>query len=318
LIVGAGAVGQVFGAHLARGGAQVSVLVKPGQEQVAAHGFNLWRIRRGRRPAELHFDPREVLVSQATTAGSRWDAVLLCVSSDALRGDSIEQLAAATSPATLMSVGQSARDAEHLAGLVGERVGLIMPELLAWSAPLADEVAGPGTAFWLPPRASQLVGTAPARARPLIAAFKAGGLRAEYAADAEGRGAQRAAATMPFIAALGANEWSFRALRSDRLLGVAAKAAQEAEAALAAGESNRVKSRTPSVQAARLALRVLPLMAPFDLEAYAHRHFTKVAPQTDLMFDEWIALARERGIDTGALEELAAVSSAGPSGSEEP
>jgi ketopantoate reductase len=318
LIVGAGAIGQVFGTHLTRGGAQVSVLVKPGQETAAAGGFRLWRVRRRRQPAELHFEPAEVLVSSAPTAASEWDSVLLCVSSDALRSDWIEELAAATSPAALLSVGQSARDAKRLSSLVGERAGQIVPALFAWSAPLAAEVPGPGTAFWLPPRASQLIGASPARARPLVEAFKAGGLRSEVAADAESKGAHQAAATMPFIAALGAKQWSFRALRGDRLLEVAAKAAQEAEAAIAGAENDRGKSRTPSVRAARLALRLLPLMAPFDLEAYARRHFNKVAPQTDLMFDEWIALARDRGIETDALEELAAVGSAGPHGSEEP
>ena len=53
LIVGAGAVGQVYGHHLQRGGAEVTFLVKPRYETDARAGFTLWRLRRLGRPRRV-------------------------------------------------------------------------------------------------------------------------------------------------------------------------------------------------------------------------------------------------------------------------
>ena len=46
LIVGAGAVGQVFGHHLAKAGAEVSFLVKPKYVAECERGFMLYKLPR--------------------------------------------------------------------------------------------------------------------------------------------------------------------------------------------------------------------------------------------------------------------------------
>ena len=50
LVVGAGAVGQVYGHALARGGARVTFLVKPKHVEEARRGFVLYELNRGRAP----------------------------------------------------------------------------------------------------------------------------------------------------------------------------------------------------------------------------------------------------------------------------
>src|ERR1700678_139755 len=95
LIVGAGAVGQVYGHHLVRGGADVEFLVKPKYLAEVAHGFTLYHLP--------NTEP-DVLHAHATAAATgAYDAVILTVSSDALRaGDWLAELARATGNATVL------------------------------------------------------------------------------------------------------------------------------------------------------------------------------------------------------------------------
>jgi 2-dehydropantoate 2-reductase len=304
LVAGAGAVGAVLGAHMARGGAAVDLLVRPGRERELQAGLRAWRVRRGRRPAAAELHPRRVLTTDDVARGAteRWDAVLLCVASNVLREPWVASLAAAVPSATLVCVGQSPGDAEHLAAVAraGERIVALPPALLAWPGRLGDELPEPGIAYWLPPGAAQEVGGERHRAEPIVTALRAGGLRARRVPDAGARGALRAARTMPLVAALELKGWSLRALRRDPILATAATAASEAVAALRDGRT----PRGGGARSAALALRLLPLLAPFDVEAYAQGQFSKVGAQTRLMLGEWIVRADGRRLAAPALREL--------------
>jgi hypothetical protein len=307
LIVGGGAVGTVLGAHFAEGGAEVDLLVKPGREDAFRNGVRLWRVRRGRRPIARDLVVRQVLTRLEDAPGARWDAVVLCISSDALREAWTGRLVEATAPATLVCVGQSPGDAAHLAGLsdTAERVAQLPPALFAWTGPLAAEAPSSGTTYWLAPGAIQEVGGESQRAGAIVAVLRAGGLRARFVADAGRRGEIRAAGTMPFVAALELAGWSFAALRSSPLLGTAAAAAREAVTILTVQDgAKRPRRGGPSRPAAGLALRLIPRLAPFDAETYARRQFSKVGPQMRLMLTEWIGLAEELRVEARALREL--------------
>ncbi len=81
LLVGAGAVGQVYGRHLQLGGADISFLVRPQYAAAVRRGFDLYPLRkRGRRDA-VRLQDFAVLTETAAVAAQRWDAVFLCVSS---------------------------------------------------------------------------------------------------------------------------------------------------------------------------------------------------------------------------------------------
>jgi 2-dehydropantoate 2-reductase len=303
LIVGTGALGQVLGCHLARGGAEVHALVRPARAAIVQRGFRLWRIRRGRAPMPLELSPATVITSPEQAAADDWDAVLLCVPSDALDGDWASRLAAATAPAAFLAVGQAAGDVRKLEQIAGDRAVTITPALFAWHVPLKDEVPQPGTGDWIPPGAKQLVGGDKECTAPLVSALRAGGLRAAYSPDAATEGARMAARTIPIIAALEATRWSLRALRSDPLLAVATRAAAEADAAVAARAGAKAKPEA-TTRRLGLVLRLLPALVPFDVEAYAHQQFSKVAGQTRLMFEEWIGLAEEQQLEAVALSQL--------------
>ena len=61
LIVGAGAVGQVYGRHFQRGGADVAYLVKPEHLDETRRGFTLYPLNDGRPPPPVRFEGFEAL-----------------------------------------------------------------------------------------------------------------------------------------------------------------------------------------------------------------------------------------------------------------
>src|SRR4051812_41531139 len=105
LVVGAGAVGQAYAYHLARGGAEVSFLVKPAHAAELAGPLTLYPLNRPRRQRTrpVSFHRFQVLTGFDAVAAQPWDQVYLTISSTALRaGDWFSRLAPALGQAPLV------------------------------------------------------------------------------------------------------------------------------------------------------------------------------------------------------------------------
>ncbi|MFQ6230501.1 ketopantoate reductase family protein [Nocardia sp. NPDC002869] len=149
LVVGDGALGQVFGLRLGLGGAAVNYLVKPGRSGWGGIGRTLYRLRRFGGPVAERLRPEGV---HAETPDGSWDMVWLCVSSPALRGSWLPGLRDAVGDATVVTIGQGLHDREVLERVwPAERIVQVVPSLFAYSAPLTGEVPAPGIAYWVPP-----------------------------------------------------------------------------------------------------------------------------------------------------------------------
>lgn len=305
LLVGAGAVGQVYGHHLQAGGARVAFKVREKYLAVCREGFVLHRLRLGRRRTLRY--RADAFASPDELRAGEWDQVWLCVSATALRGEWLGALCDRLGPETtwvLLSPGLA--DRELLAAHVGpERLVQGMISLVAYAAPLPGEALPPGVAYWLPPLApSPFSGP---RAGAVVQALRAGGCPAREVADAAAQGAQGSALLMPHVAALECAGWSLRRLRRSRELALAAGAAREALAVVAA---HRGAPRPPVRRFVRpatssLLLAVAPRAVPFPLEAYLRVHFTKVGDQTSLMLDEYQRRGEALGVPTPRLSALA-------------
>ncbi|MFF4624676.1 ketopantoate reductase family protein [Nonomuraea jabiensis] len=294
LIVGAGALGQVFGLWLAAAGARVSYLVRPGRE--SWEGASLYRLRRGRAPVSERIVPYEVI---SEPRREQWDMVWLCVDSPALRGEWTRALRAAAGAATVVTIGQDPGDLSTLARVwPQEQIVQVTPTLLAYQAPLEREVPAPGVAYWVPPGSA--AGVTGARAPQVVAALQGGGVRAKRVTRA-GAGELAAARMIPYIAELEASGWRLPA-SSTRLRGATASV-REAVAVVCAQHGLRAPVSVPS-WAVGLALRVLPWLLPFNLRSYLETHFTKVSAQTRLMLDGWIAEGAARTLPVGHLSAL--------------
>lgn len=90
-------------------------------------------------------------------------------------------------------------------------------------------------------------------------------------------------------------------------LALAARGAREALSVLASSGARAplLPRLLTSTFVLRLATWLLKRLAPFPLEAYLARHFTKVREQTRLLLSALVARGRAAGLDVAVLERLA-------------
>ena len=311
LVVGAGAVGQVYGRHLARGGAAVTFLVKPAHAAELAGGLTLYPLNRPRRQRAqpVRFTDFQSLTDVSAAAAERWDQVYLTVSSTALRaGDWFARLAAGLGPATLVLLQPGPGDRRF----VEERVpaaqivqGVIT--VISYRAPMPGETRfpEPGVAYWFGPLAkSPLSGP---RSDAVVAALRAGGLPARRNPELAKSSTFPTAMFMPLLAVLEKAGWKFGVVREPARLALAARAGDEALQVMARHQGQKAPLALRLLNhplAVRLVLAVAPRLMPFDLERYLQVHFTKVGDQTRDFLRTYLALGRDAGLPTEALAQL--------------
>jgi 2-dehydropantoate 2-reductase len=305
LIVGAGAVGQVFGHHLAKAGAEVSFLVKPKYVAECERGFMLYKLPRteGERFAAAK------IVSEADAT---YDQVYITISSPALRsGTWLADLARATGDATIVVLQPGIDDRAFVGERIAEsRIVDSTINFLAYHAPLPNETrfAAPGVAYWFfPGKAPFSSSSAGERVAEVVRALAAGGLPAKRAKDVPNKAPFPGAVLSAFIAALEASGWSFTAMRERGLAKLGARAAREAIAVVA--HERGVKAPLgPRLLARpfgfRVFMRIAPRVAPVDLETYLRVHFTKVSDQMHEGFAKYAELGRGASLPVDALDEL--------------
>ncbi|MBM7111999.1 ketopantoate reductase family protein [Archangium primigenium] len=311
LLVGAGAVGQVFGHYLQAAGCAVTFFVKPKYAAEAQKGFALYELTiRERAPAPRPLSGVGVLTSEREVQKTRWDQVWLCMSSTALRaGDWVKKLAASTGDATWVMLQPALDDREWLSQWVPpERLLTGMIPFLAFQAPLTpgDALAGPGTAFWMPPLTKGLLSGTRERLWPVLSALRAGGYPAQEDPDVTRAVSVPSAVLCALMLGLETQGWSFERLLQPeplaRTLGAAREAARIAEWATGASSASVQALLKPFVL--KSALAVATRLAPVDLEAFFRAHFTKVNDQTRLMARTYIDMGRGANLDTRQLQAL--------------
>lgn len=125
LLVGAGAVGQIYSYYLAKAGADVTFFAKPQHADAARGGFWLYRIPgfrlsgKGELRAPIRVEACQVLTRLDEVAAKRWDLIFLCVSSPALRSGWFPEFARAVgSEATFVLFQLGLDDREYAAAHV--------------------------------------------------------------------------------------------------------------------------------------------------------------------------------------------------------
>ncbi|MFN7144443.1 MAG: ketopantoate reductase family protein [Myxococcota bacterium] len=305
LIVGAGAVGQVYGLALQRAGVDVSVFVKPKYAAKARAGFLLHALNRPAGPVRL--DGVGVLTTADEVRAQRWDQVWLAVSSTAIEGPWLEDILAATGDATVVCLQPGPEGRARVAPLAGSRMITGIIGFVAYQAPLPGETrfAEPGIAFWFPPGPSPFAGPAP-RVQPVVDALRKGGCPAAVTPSTDAAATFGSALLQVHVGALDSVDWSWDRVRRGDHLALAARAWREAASVGAAMLGVRRPWWAGLVRpwGTRLALRILPRLVPIDLPTYLGYHFTKVGDQTRANLDVWIVEGRKRGLPVTALETL--------------
>lgn len=313
LVVGAGAVGQVYGRHLHLGGADVTFFVREKYKSEVERGFTMYALNRGgaKKTERLRFTELAA-ISSANEITAPFDQVWLTVSSPALQGPWLPELVTATGPdATyvVLQPGLADREVVERAGVPLARIVTGMISMISYHAPLPGETRfpEPGMAYWFPPAAPTMLSGE--RAASVVDALRAGKCPAKRHANAQAFAMFPSAIMHAYLVALEASDWKLRSLFGGSLSGLAARGAREALAALSASTKRRVPiamrlvARKTTLRTAMwLARRVVPL----PLEPYFEAHFTKVGDQTRELVASFIELGKQHGTPVEALHALVA------------
>lgn len=307
LVVGAGAVGQVYGRHLAQAGHAVSFFVKAKYANELKRGLPLHRLGRFRTVSETWSD-FGVVTDVAEVARGGWDQIWLALSSDALRGELAEQVLRAAGAATVVCLQPDIHDGDRVRARVpADQVVQGMIPFISFQSPLPGRPGPAGMAYVLPPVPTLLAGEA-SRVKAVMAALRGGGLRGKRVEDFRQATAVNTAFFQSMIATLESNGWDLKGLPGSEALKAGLAAAREAVGAAApeTGASSLPVKPLLSPLVWRLLLPVARRLFPFDLEVYLHYHFSKVGIQTRLMLESYVALGEARGLPVAALRALRA------------
>jgi hypothetical protein len=309
LIVGGGAVGQVFGYHLARGGAQVTFFLREKYAEAATQGFTLYALNSRDKTSPHLFDDFDVVTSEAEVRNRQFDQLWLAVSSPALRMGWLTELVDAVGHAAVVSLTDGVHDREFMLEHVQpSRLVSGFIALISYQAPLRNEkrFPVPGVAFWFPPLTSCPFDGPYDECARIVSTLKRGGQPASYAKGRATEGAAPAAMTSPLFMALEGAGWSFRELATGDHLAIGTGAGREA-AVLSVRHRGL---RPPAIRAVlrpwvvRCVMVIAKWIIPLDIETYLAYHFSKVGQQTRMYIDAYLLLAAETGGSAVALTTL--------------
>lgn len=298
LVVGAGAVGQVFAARFKACGARVELLVRAAHADSAAQVHTLTTLRTARSPLRQRWQADRVHVdsSSLTTA---FDLVIVTVPSSALSSSWLQPLCARTGNALVLALQPDLADHAVYVDASLPRARLVGGQT-AFVA-FADDAS---VSWWAPPGAALTVGGPSARQAQAL--LHAAGWRVRAAPDFDRLVAVTTAIVTTWTAALAATDFSFARLRG-RTLQQAATATAEALQVISCdhGPTPLPFQLATSSVLARVALWLAPHVVPFALERYVATHFTKVAAQQRLLVERLVSQAARHQIDVPALLALA-------------
>ncbi|MEO7097137.1 MAG: 2-dehydropantoate 2-reductase N-terminal domain-containing protein, partial [Polyangiales bacterium] len=311
LVVGAGAVGQVYGRHAALGGAEVTFFVREKYRSEVEKGFDMYPLNRRNRTEVVRFESFTVVSRADEVAATKFDQVYLTVSSSALAGPWLAELVAAAGDATILALqpGQDDLDTIVAAGAARDRVVSGVITLISYHAPLPGETRfpKPGMAYWFPPLSPSLVSGPAERTAAVIAVLRAGRLPVKRHPDVPRFAAFPTAMMMPYLIGLESAGWTFRGLATGPIQ-LAAQGAREAMAIVArtSGKPPLMMRVVARPRVLRMGLWFARRVVPLPLEIYLREHFIKVGDQTRMFMAGYIARGRAAGMPVTALEQLSA------------
>ena len=309
LVIGAGAIGQVFGYSFSMGGAEVTFLTRPKYADAARAGFVLYPMNRSAstRNTPVKFTEFSVATDQDEAMKERWDVVVLALSSVALRsGDWFDRLCDSLGDAQLLSLLAGSDDPPYiLERLPEQQVSWGMLAVISFRAPLPQQdLPEPGVAFWFP-WMSQL-GFSGSRLDFLPFLAK-GGMPVRVTDSVKREVAFTGAILDKTIFALESAGWSFASLISDReLMPLAVRAMHEswALASKVHGVNRPFALGLIWPMHLRFVLRLAPRVMPFDLEQFFEFHYNKVSEQQMMHLQTQVKMCADNEVENPAMREL--------------
>ncbi|MEZ4465796.1 MAG: 2-dehydropantoate 2-reductase N-terminal domain-containing protein [bacterium] len=307
LLVGAGAVGQVYGYHLFKGGARITFFVKPKyREGLQADGMPLYPLKGPDQGKQIDFREFDLVSTPEEVAARSWDQVWLCMSSTALKGPWLEPLLAAAGEATVVTLQPGLEDVQYLtARMPADRLVRGLIPMISYQAPLPGQhVDPPGVAFWWPPAKNPFSGPRD-RLHGVVQLLNQGGWPSKAVPDVTPQLALGSALMNPVMAGLEVNDWKFKAFGRGDGSRLASRAMKQTAGIAAPGRARLMVWFMARRTTLRFILWLGERLLPLPLEVYLGYHFTKVGDQTRAQLASFIEKGQAAGKPVDAIQALA-------------
>lgn len=305
LMVGAGAVAQVYGAALKRGGLEVWACVRTPSKVPSQMPMTRLHLSGSLEVEQFAFDG--VVSTPAEVRVRPFDFVWLALPSDALKSKWLVSLVDAWGLATVVSMLPGLGDAEALAamGVGTDRLVRGLTNLIAFQEPLVE--GQQGVAYWPPPMFATPFDGPAELTRTIVEQLKRGGLPAMASAAAIKRSPFMSAALMAHVATLARVDWSLDTFLTPAVLRSSTTAAAQAMELASLTNGPVPSGLGPLTWPALITVgvRVAQALAPLPMEPYLRSHFTKVGSQTSYLLKGLAEEGNARGVPHAAVQALA-------------
>lgn len=313
LIVGAGAVGQVYGHFLQRGGASVSYFVKGAYKAQCEQGFSLYRCRHAGLGPKEYFEADAIYTRFDELKDQEFDHIWIAVSSNDLRGEWLGRLKPLIGDTTVVMLQPDLEDQDYVLQFFPEtQIVYGMINFMGYENPLPDmpeqhpDADKKGVAYFMLPMTAAEFSGEPERLPAVMYALDQGRYPVKAQQDVPRLYADRSAWMIPLVATLELENWSFKRVVEGKSLSLASEGARQALAIVAA-KFHRRQNWTERAVGRFLFKRLLPVVRwvfPMDAESFVKYQFRKTAKQTRFMLDHFIQQGESLGLQTDALVTL--------------
>jgi 2-dehydropantoate 2-reductase len=307
LMVGCGAVGQVFSLFLQKAGVELALYDRPATadrlKQALEHGgMPLFQISnsRGRDPSAHRLENFQVVMDVAACQRFKPDQIWFTTPSPVYHSNWFREfLQKVPSERVVCFAPEGGRSEFFPEGGDKDRLVFGGITFMAWQGDLEGGGGRPeGVNFWLSPLAIPLTGTEKACGE-VAQLLKKAGLRANIQKRDSPMQASTTAVMTAFTAGLELSGWSLGGFRKSPWRERAARASREA--ALSQLRAPGIFTRTLvgilcSSPALFFIALILPLLFPFEIEKYLKFHYRKTREQTLALLDVFAGDGKRKGL----------------------
>jgi hypothetical protein len=317
LLVGSGAVGQVFGLYLIEAGVELGFYARPASadklKQALEHGgiplFQTSYFRR-RDPVAHRLENYQVVTDVAESQRFKPHQIWFTTPSPVYYSEWFREFLQKVPSERVVCFAPEGGRSEFFPESGGEdRLVFGGITFISWQGDLEGGSGRPeGVNFWLPPLLGiPLIGTEKA-CREVEELLKIAGFRVMVKKqDFHKTLASVTAVMLAFVAGLELSGWSFRAFRKSPWLKRAACGSREAVLSQLTGTGIFTRTLLRILFSSTgffLATLFLPFLFPFDLEKYLKFHYLKTRDQTLTLLDVFARDGKRRGLPVENIQVL--------------